>query len=87
MQDKSFSETVGTDLTWLSAACVCQKTVRWLANLGYREEATPAKKKVFAFAKQSKTYEKNKAREYSQEYLKSGYLVFMKMWGFLVFQH
>lgn len=71
MQDKSFSEMVGIDLTWLNVASVCQQTVKWLANLGYREGATLANKKVFAFVKQPKTYEENKAREYSQEYLES----------------
>lgn len=76
MQDKSFSEKVGIDLTWMNVASVCQQTVR-LANLGYREGAALANKKVFTFVKQPKACEENKAREYSQEYLKNRYLVFI----------
>lgn len=77
MRDKTFSETMGIDVTWWNVASVCQQTVRWLANPGYTEGATLANKKVFAFVKQPKTHEETKAREYSQEYLKSRYLMFI----------
>lgn len=81
MQDTTFSETVGIDLTRLNIASVCQQTVRWLANPGYREGVTLANKKMFAFVKKSKTHEETKAREYSQEYLKTG------IWCSLVLSH